>query len=558
MGFLIKNRNPEETVNYYYKATGEYPTSFTFAKNGNSYTNCQVSVNEDNATLKTTCKEEDKPVLYEPTDHGTVIEGVNDFTITGIENKFKCPEGFEKVGVDCQVRPICNAKDPPGSTRGINLIQFNNLSRTENPYHPRMYVMCDGTTGLGQIHECDINELYNMNEINDPLVNPCGKYDICSDNTSGYRHRRPINDNDKIKENEFYSCQSGVSVKFQCEDSLIFNEALQGCLPKGPCFGKPDGFQTIIDVGKTFITCKNELPISTSCIYGIITTSEDKFICEEPCKEEVLYAKSSNCEWCWKIVTCNDNLPSVLQTSPNWIEEAVTISGNKIMVQKPKDGFFIFEADGTITNHKKEEWLLVFNGTTITTTLWGRTFDREINDLVVSTLEEDGTIKLDGEIITNVAPPLIPSLIGLVKLGEMKHTQMGATVEVNGGPIEYSNALVGLTDATQKSGTTYSDKILHAAVDGVDYFVDSFVNYTYPGGFVGISNIFADAEKEEVYGVIESITNFRPHLDVFYTYKMENDKFVWTLVKDISNIPVNVYYDEKLEVILSKTLTQSK
>jgi hypothetical protein len=244
-GYLLAWQQPETPIDVYRRlllVLSETPVAFTYRKVNDKYENYIVAgIGELEKSL------DDFPINYDGTFynpnrqvHGIISETENGFNITGIEMQFNCPTGWFYDSGYCKVRPVCSPDDI-NLYRGINFYNFTEELFPISPFtegfafHPRVYNYCNLNTS--ELRNCSENELYTGGEsISASLGIPCEPYDICVDRLDRTIHTFPIDNNNRIlNDNEFFVCQNGESTLQQCDPGDIFSTIASGCVTLNRC-----------------------------------------------------------------------------------------------------------------------------------------------------------------------------------------------------------------------------------------------------------------------------------------------------------------------------------
>lgn len=223
----------------------------------------------------------DDPILFDgskfrPTEHGNITYKTDGFTVQGSEMEFICPNPYtwNNNTKQCELKKLC--KDSEKILKGITKDYFYyynnkiNLKTLQNKsYHSRIYIACPED----EIKICGDNYIYNQNETNPIDSNPCIPYDICQDKMNGDKH---IFDFKKeLKDNEFYICQNGESIKQSCGKNK-FDEFSMGCISIACKYGdlKPNN-------ENSYFKCIDGVYRLQECKFGVDKT---KTAClDDPC-----------------------------------------------------------------------------------------------------------------------------------------------------------------------------------------------------------------------------------------------------------------------------------
>lgn len=285
--------------------------------------------------------------------HGDVSERPdgNGFVISGMEFvEFKCPPGYEHR--NCMIEPLCDSESA-GRYRTIDYTQFNALhlyrndfkdsrprsidpeSLPEEAVHPRIRAFCH-TDGHYELETCPDNQLL------DPKSVECRVYDICEDHMNGYKHNYQINDHDPpLSANEYYLCQSNVSVKMKCAEGTVFSDDFHGCVNVSRCADTTDDRRLALD-DKHYIQCRGGVGRIVNCPDGVTgDEAHGDLACRNKICKPTVYTFDdgvlqfdTGADICMenddvpRRVTC-DTAPTPRTFRANWLEDFVAYTYDK-------------------------------------------------------------------------------------------------------------------------------------------------------------------------------------------------------------------------------------
>ena len=299
------------------------PLAFTYAKvEGNKYQNYYF----DSISGKFVAEIEDWPVNLDGTKynnklkHGNIIERPNGFEISGIVNKFTCPDDkwiWDPKAKTCVVRSLCNGFSDKNFIKGLTKYHFHSAvsgGGNSNKFHHRIYATCVDQHGNFTIDSCPNNMLFNQQERQEVVLNevPCDYYDICNENINNFTHRSKISNEENLKSNEYYVCKDGVSQLKSCIPPLVYDAIYGACIELGPCWGKTDNTSVPIPGSNlSYYLCKNQQEHIVKCDKGIYEgAGPDKLECiNTECGSEKYETLFSNSYFSYPVsaLVCRNN-----------------------------------------------------------------------------------------------------------------------------------------------------------------------------------------------------------------------------------------------------------
>ena len=332
------------------------PLAFTYAKvEGNKYQNYYF----DSISGKFVAEIEDWPVNLDGTKynnklkHGNIIERPNGFEISGIVNKFTCPDDkwiWDPKAKTCVVRSICNGFSDINFIKGLTKYHFHSAvsgGGNSNKFHHRIYATCVDQHGNFTIDSCPNNMLFNQQERQEVVLNevPCDYYDICNENINNFTHRSKISNEENLKSNEYYVCKDGVSQLKSCSPPLVYDAIYGACIELGPCWGKTDNTSVPIPGSDlSYYLCKNQQEHIVKCDKGIYEgAGPDKLECiNTECGSEKYETLFSNSYFSYPVsaLVCRNN--KLIENKCDGImkEFSMSIDQPPSFYAKPKYNFY--------------------------------------------------------------------------------------------------------------------------------------------------------------------------------------------------------------------------
>lgn len=267
-------------------------------------------------------------------EHGDLqITSNGDYKISGIGETIRCPNGY--TGETCKLKPLCGPGDED-KLKPITLQVFSTLGLFNRAfqtvpvkdtrgeaYHKRLRIHCLSDDKY-QIENCPPNKLLDEN------LN-CVPYDLCEDRLNGYKHNLPINSNDKLNRNEYYTCVDNKSKRNVCLDKdAIFSEKLKSCIPMNECVGK--GNITLPVDEHSYILCRNDQSTKVFCKDGVQKNDDGRLSCViRTCRNQIFSVTNDQLRYNYGEVKCTaddvpitkicDNSANPLKIKKSWAKD---------------------------------------------------------------------------------------------------------------------------------------------------------------------------------------------------------------------------------------------
>ena len=332
------------------------PLAFTYAKiDKNKYQNYYF----DSITGKFVPEIQEWPVNLDGTrykeelKHGTIMDRPNGFEISGIMNKFTCPEEnwiWDTQSKTCINKPLCNGLLDMNFIKGLTRYHFHNAisgGGSGKKIHDRIYATCMDQHGNFTINSCPNDTLFNQQMRQAVAMNeyPCSYYDICSENIDNFTHRNKISKEQNLQSNQYYVCEDGISLLKSCTPPLVYNNLSGACLELGPCWDKKDNTTVpIIGSDLSYYLCKNQQEYIVKCNKGVYRgKGHDKLECKNSeCGSEKYENLFSNLFFTYPVSAwvCQNNVLFEKKCKGNKKQFSHSIEQTPSFYAKPKYNFY--------------------------------------------------------------------------------------------------------------------------------------------------------------------------------------------------------------------------